>query len=592
MKQVILLFVFLGLLMDIAHAEMTVSPNALNRQPLNQNADQGYILDPKGGLWLAYYGNDSFLYVQRPDGSEVKLGAQDRERYQSGLALDAWQDELTLLWRDKSPQKTLYLLPHLTANGPAPSPVVVGGDESEPLTRLKVARRDDAIYLLWLGEKPDLETKQRYHLYFRYSEDGGKTFSDVERVLPGIYPMWIVDQGSIAVFSWSWVQAQNRHVMVMRRFDRAGKTFGPMVEIAETPDQISPIYRTFESAGRWFVLWLAQHGDGKDFLLEGAYSEDKGQSWKHFAFNSIKGLDLSHLVAATDGKGHLALAVSGSRSLRDDNPNAKNDVYFMVSSDNGTTWSEPRRFRAAEHQMTHARFPALSFGSPPGTLVMAWEDWRDIRPNIYVAYSIDYGVTWQKEIPLGPPGRVNLAMEFKLDQALSRQGEDYHLVVKRFENDAIDKANLVDYSFTLADLKQPAVSSPALELEKAHLNEERLRQRATQYWDAMQREDYATTYALMDSFFQSQVDRPSYLQKMGTIKYQNFRIEGIERHGKVAKLQTIVEAGVPEFKSPTSGKSYSKPQQPYAFIDTWLFIAGDWYREYNEESSGKRYTQY
>ncbi|CDH43920.1 sialidase family protein [Candidatus Contendibacter odensensis] len=590
MKRVLFLLVFLGLSIGIAHAEITANPKALNQQPINQSAERDYILDMKGGLWLAYYDNDSFLYVRRPDGSEVKLGAQDRERYQSGLALDAEQEGLALLWRDKSPQKTLYLLPYLAATGSAPPPVAVGGDESEPLTRLKVTRQDDSIYLMWLGEKLDPETKQKFNLYFRSSNDGGKTFSAVERVLPGFYPMWIVDKDSIPMFSW--INTPDRHAMVMRRFDRTSKTFGPMVEIAATPEQISPIYRAFESAGRWFVLWLAQHGDGRDFLLEGASSEDKGQSWKHFAFESIKGLDLSRLVAAADGKGHIALAFSGTRRLRDDNPNAKNDLYFTTSSDNGANWSEPRRFRLPEYQITQARLPSLSFGSSPGTLVMAWEDWRDIRPNVYVAYSTDYGVTWQKEIPLGLPGRVSLGMDLRIEQALTRHGENFHLVVSKFEMDNLSKSDLVEYSFTLADLKQPAVSSPALELEKAHLNEERLRQRATQYWDAMQREDYATTYALMDSFFQSQVDRSSYLQKMGIIKYQNFRIEGIERHGKIAKLQTIVEAGVPEFKSPTSGKSYSKPQQPYAFIDTWLFIAGDWYREYNEESSGKRYTQY
>lgn len=590
MKRILLLLAFLCLSLSIAQAEMTTNPTVLNQQPLDQTAERDYILDGRGGLWLAYYGNDNLLYVRRPEGTEVKLGAQDRQGQQSGLALDVGQDSLALMWRDKLPQKALYFLPHLAANGPVPQPVVVGGDESEPLTRLKVAGRDDAVYLLWLGEKVDPETKQKYHLYFRYSEDGGKTFSAVERVLPGFYPMWIVDQDSIPVFSW--VTSKERRVMAMRRFDRASKTFGPMVEIAETPAQISPIYRTFESAGRWFVLWLAQQGDDyKDFLLEGAYSEDKGQTWKRFAFDSIKGLDLSHLVAAADGKGHIALAFSGSRRLRDDNPDARNDLYFTYSADNGATWSEPRRFRSPEYQITHARFPALGFGSQPGTLLMAWEDWRDIRPNVYVAYSTDYGATWQKEIPLGLPGRVNLTMDSKLNLALINRGENYHLVVKRFENDTLGKADLVEYSFTLANLKQPPVSSPALELEKTQLNEERLRQRVTQYWEAMQHEDYATTYALMDAFFQSRVDRQAYRQKMGTIKYQNFRIDGIERKGKIAKVKITVEAGVPEFKGP-SGKSYSKPQQAYTFLDTWLFISGDWYREYNEESSGRRYSEY
>lgn len=588
MKWFALLFSLVVMPMNMVFAEITAS-RPVNQQPIDQGGQRSYLMDAKGGLWFAYYGGDNFLYVRRPDGSEIKLGAQDRQAARSGLALAAGSDDLSVMWRDKLPEKALYLLPHLAASSAAPEPMVVGGDESEPLVRLEMARESNALYLLWLGEKLDQETKQKFHLYFRYSDDGGKSFSAVERVLPGFYPLWIVDKDFIPVFSW--VVNQDRRMIAMRRFDRAGKTFGPMVEIADTPEQITPIYRAFESAGRWFVLWLAQHGDGRDFLLEGAYSADKGQTWKRFAFDTIKGLDLSRLSVAADGKGHIALALSGTRRLRDENPDAKNDLYFAYSSDNGSTWSEPRRFRSPEYQITHAKFPAIRFGAQPGTLIMAWEDWRDIRPNIYVTYSTDYGVTWQPEVPLGMPGRINLAMDYQLDQPLLERDGQYHLLVKQFTNDVLNNADLVDYAFTLADLKQPAALPRGLELEKTRLNEKRLEQRVSQYWEAMQRADYATTYAMMDSFFQSRINRQGYQQKMGTIKYNKFRIDSIERTGKIAKVKITAEAEVPEFKM-ASGKTYSRPKQEYTFVDTWLFITGDWYREYYEESSKMRYTGY
>jgi hypothetical protein len=465
----------------------------------------------------------------------------------------------------------------------------VGGSESKPLPRLEVARRDNDYYLLWLGEKPVSETKQIYHQYLRYSEDGGKTFSEVERVIPGIYPMWIVDEKDVAIFSW--VRSEEQNMIAMRRFDRAAKRFGPIIKIAETPEQISPIYRTFESAGRWFVTWLSQYGDGRDFLLEGAYSEDRGQTWKRFAFETIKGLDLSHLAAAADGKGHIALAFSGSRRLRDDNPEARNDVYVVYSKDNGSTWSKPHSLRTDEEKITHAKFPAIAFGSEPGILVVAWEDWRDIRPNVYVAHSTDYGASWQNATPLGLPGRVNLGMEFDMEKALLRHNDKYHLVVKRFENDNLSQADLIHYSFTLDELKQPLRLPRGIQLEKARLNDDRLRQRIKFYWDAMRRSDYATTYALLDPFFQARVGRKAYWQKMGTIQYHGFRIEQTERIGKIARAKITIEASVPEFRT-ASGKEYSKPKQEYTFVETWLFIGGDWYREYYEENSGVRYTRY
>ena len=129
------------------------------------------------------------------------------------------------------------------------------------------------------------------------------------------------------------------------------------------------------------------------------------------------------------------------------------------------------------------------------------------------------------------------------------------------------------------------------QLEKARLSDERLRQRVTEYWQAMQREDYAVSYAMHDPFFQTLVDRQMYFQKMGTIKYSALRIDAVERIGKIAKVKLTVEAFVPEFKTP-SGKIYSRPKAEYPMIETWLFISGDWYREYYEESSERRFTQY
>ncbi|HRX69558.1 MAG: exo-alpha-sialidase [Gammaproteobacteria bacterium] len=589
MKLFTLFFTFLMMISGDIHAEIMNDPKALNQHPLGSNASWEYALDSQSELWLAYYGDDKLLYVRRPDGSEVNFSSQNRDQYLSGLAIDSGKDTLSIVWRDKLPEKDLRLLPGLPTTGPIPQSLSVGGSESEPLPRLKIAQRGDYYYLLWLGEKPDLETKQTYHQYFRYSEDGGKTFSEVERVIPGIYPMWIVDDQSIAIFSW--IRSKERQVIAMRRFDRAAKHFGALVEIAETPEQISPIYRAFESAGRWFVTWLSQYGDGRDFLLEGAYSEDQGQTWKRFAFETIKGLDLSHLVAAADGKGHIALAFSGSHRLRDNNPQAKNDVYLTYSTDNGSTWSEPRSLRTDEQKITHAKFPAITFGSEPGVLLIAWEDWRDIRPNVYIAYSKDYGATWESTIPLGLPGRVNLGMEFDMEHELRNHNGNYHLVVKRFENDNLNQAELVHYTFTLDDLKQLPLLPRGIQLEKARLNDDRLRQRVKFYWDAMQRKDYAASYALLDPFFQAKVGRKAYWQKMGTIKYHGFRIEKTERIGKIAKVKITIEASVPEFRT-ASGKEYSKPKQEYTFIETWLFIGGDWYREYYEENSGVRYTGY
>ena len=111
-------------------------------------------MDGAGKGWFAYYGeDDNTLFVRRPDGSEAALGASDRQRYQSGVAIAATGQDLAVLWRDKLPEKTLYFLPGLGPSGSTPQPRVVGGQESEPLPRIQMGHRDGVTYLLWLGEK-------------------------------------------------------------------------------------------------------------------------------------------------------------------------------------------------------------------------------------------------------------------------------------------------------------------------------------------------------------------------------------------------------------------------------------------------------
>ena len=45
MKRVLFLFVFLGLSISIAYAEITANPKVLNQHPINQNADRDYTLE-------------------------------------------------------------------------------------------------------------------------------------------------------------------------------------------------------------------------------------------------------------------------------------------------------------------------------------------------------------------------------------------------------------------------------------------------------------------------------------------------------------------------------------------------------------------
>ncbi|HRD48217.1 MAG: exo-alpha-sialidase [Candidatus Competibacter sp.] len=556
----------------------------LNQHPLESQMPWSYVLDDAGKGWFAYYGSeDNTLYVRAPQGSETGLGVTDRQRAQSGLAIAPAGQNLAVLWRDKLPNKTLYLLPALRSGEESAKPLEVSGEESEALTRLRLAHRDGITYLLWLGEKGDKEKGERYHLYFRSVESDGKTLSPVERVLPGAYPAWIVDKDLLPVFAHTLFESKLS--VVMRIFDRAKKTFGTPIKIADAPP-ISPFFQTFEAGGRWFVLWVGHYGDTQEQLLEGVYSEDKGRNWKRFSFEKLRGLDVSHLETTADAQGHIVIAVSGAWHTRD--PKAKDDVYLIRSTDNGATWSEPLQPRPAELQTFEARDPSVAFGAKPGAAMLIWEDWRNIRPNIHIQFSTDYGATWGKALSLDPSPATRLGLDFTNRTAWA-VGDRYQVIAKRYKNDTFQQIDMVRYEFTPDELQQQAADA-AKQRDTERFGEARLRERVQTFWQAMEAQDLSASYAFQDPFYRARAGYDVYKAARGTIKYEGHEILGITRQGALAKVQVKFDASVPEvmFK----GKPYSQPRKSFEHSETWLFVDGDWFREYYDQANDVRFTKY
>lgn len=563
-----------------ASAATPPDPTVLNQKPLKPNSAWSYELDGKGDIWAAYYSTDGQLYLRRPDGSEVSLAPEDRPHALSGVALDTDLDRASVMWRDKASGKSLYYLPD--AGNEKRDPILID-KESEPLLPFIMAHSQGEQYFLWVGERPDFKTRQQYHLYFRHTEENGRQLAPVEQVVPGIYPAWIITDKTIPVFTWANID--NQLIMAMRRFDRQAKHFEPLMKIADAPP-ISPYFHAFASGSRWFLLWAGHYQENNQaLLLEGTYSDDQGQTWKRFAFEDLKGMNFSKIDVAADGEGHLLVAVSGRWSAED--PAAKDNVYMIRSDDNGSTWSKAYSLRMDNMRYASAQYPSVTFGTPKGTAVIIWEDWRDIRASLYAGYSQDYGASWhQVPVSLNGDRTKNFTLHYENESLLNRDGR-YYVAAQRHTNDKLTSSDLVLYTFALQDLQQ---ASQALAQNALQATEARLRERVAAYWQALQNEDYAAAYALFDPFFRAKISLESYIKNKGRIKYHEHKIETVELQNKFAKVKTSFEASVPEFKM--SEQVVSRPKQWSSFTDTWLFIDGDWYREYHQKSSETRFTRY
>lgn len=574
--------------------ESAASYEVLSQSIMASSSDWEYVHDALGGHWLAYYDRDRLLRLHGPDGQERLLVPDARAQAPSGLALSGIDKGTLVLWRDKYPDKGLYLLDtdQLTPEATSIKPLEIGAD-TEPLVRF-VAQSDakGLTHLLWYGEKAGQPTNNIHNLYYRKLNRASQELSPIELVMAGIYPVMVSDpQGNLAVLSW---QGDDEGGRIVSRFRPASGAFAEAVTVADDVSDITPIFEAFRSGSRWFAIWLAQRGfDKRDFQLEGARSDDNGKTWTRFGFEDLRGHDIASLNVATDEKGHILLAISGRD--RSEHDKDKQEVYLIHSTDRGETWSKAVQPRTGDESILalfHARNPSVAFGQKPGQVLVVWEDWRDIRSSLYASLSNDYGANWTiSDVPLPRESGVNLGLRYE-PNAVYATGDGFRLIAERFTDDTLKGKQLVELALDEASLKAFDEAAHAERNRQTETGEAGLRERVEGYWKAMQADDYNTTYTYLDPFFKAATPLNIYLSNMGKIKYSEAKIDSITIKGPIAEVVTTIRAHVPAFKAPTTGELIEQPERVVPVVNRWLWVDGEWVNEFRIESQDIVFTRY
>ncbi|MEF9475791.1 MAG: glycoside hydrolase, partial [Candidatus Mariimomonas ferrooxydans] len=251
----------------------------------------------------------------------------------------------------------------------------------------------------------------------------------------------LVDEEAAYVFAYSSKEGGKRY-MVFRKTDDRGKSWSEPLEIKEI-GSVTLFIEPVRIGKRLHVFWFNGYDDFQ--IVEGAYSDDGGNTWITKTFEDTKGFDLGTLRVAHDRKGHIYLAVYGHWK-----DNEKNNVYIIRSEDNGTTWQDMTPLRRYSSQLTQAKKPDI-MATEGGEVVAVWVDFRNIRRNLYMQYSKDFGRTWQeKDIPLEEPGKFNTG-HFVYTDSLIKVKDVYYVLAYRFRGDlvTIGEADLLLLDFKL-----------------------------------------------------------------------------------------------------------------------------------------------
>jgi len=349
-------------------------------------------------------------------------------------------------WRAKTNVKTLFFTTLDLKASQVENPIVVD-KTTEPLPRIKLGCAENIVNLVWYGEKGDSKGHKN-SIYASRSFDGGKTFSEPFEVTPqtraSIYPTLVTDEkGNAYVFTE--VVNENIHEMVFRKATEKG--WEEPVSIGKV-GIVSIYIRPLKVGNRLMVFWFNSY-DGVP-VTEMAYSDDGGKTWQRQVFETTRYFDLTgmQVVAGDDQNVYLALSAVNKSKSEDDPKKLKDQLLFFYSNDGGKSFSGPVQIRHdAFGSYTRAQFPNIV--AKGKTVVVVWNDYRNIRANLYMNYSTDGGVTWQaKDIPLEDPGKFNTVLHWDVNNLIEHQGT-YHVLAHRFKNDAMDEAYPVLISFKL-----------------------------------------------------------------------------------------------------------------------------------------------
>lgn len=137
-----------------------------------------------------------------------------------------------------------------------------------------------------------------------------------------------------------------------------------------------------------YAAWAERVSTGPatyDFQIRVAKSEDQGSTWSSTVVDRLEGASAgnnSYNVPAVevDSSGKLYIAWLNNVGQQA----ADGDIYFSISPDGGTNWSEPTTISGVDQDVKTSTIPAIAVSQNSHVLV-AWDDYRNTYPDIYAA---------------------------------------------------------------------------------------------------------------------------------------------------------------------------------------------------------------
>ncbi|OGW67332.1 MAG: hypothetical protein A3J72_07870 [Nitrospirae bacterium RIFCSPHIGHO2_02_FULL_40_19] len=250
---------------------------------------------------------------------------------------------------------------------------------------MAVGQNND-IHVVWGDNREGTEA-----IYYKYSSDGGKTWSPDRKISTGTEKSWNPDiaiDGSNVYIAWQDKRNLNGEIYFVRSTD-GGKTFGAEQRITNASYESERPTFAIDSKHCIHLAWYDWRNENNPEIYY-AESADYGQSWGE-----------QKRVTNTPGQTGLpAMAIDGQNQINiaylDGEKSGNMYLYYTYSSD-GTNWQASQQ---KLNKYSAAWFPTIAYSKGSGLLFIAWQDTVDSDKEIFYTYSEGNGQNWSTALRL------------------------------------------------------------------------------------------------------------------------------------------------------------------------------------------------
>ncbi len=312
-------------------------------------------------------------------------------------------------------------------------------------------------------------------------------------------------------------------------------------------------------------------------------SSDSGKTWE--LMDTVAGTQ-SKVISQTKSvsTGDLLYAVYSSQERPSDKRRKTiTHVWFAAFSYPENRWKAPIGIDRKGFDNTKTMNPDLTV-LKDGTVVTAWQDNRDIFPNVYLNISRDQGKTWMDAaIAVNEPGKDSTGFPklFLEDGVFSIT----YLRYLDYNNRRIDYLKREINMGKEGSITGVASAKLLSDTEKVA----KLRRRVEEFWNHRLLGRFPETYKFFDPVYRSKEKQETFDRYQGNIIYHRFKIVDMEPMGNVAYVKIDYNFEIKELE--IWGQKVVVEPRDDVLEEQWVWIYDNWYRVY-KTTFGDQFLEY